>query len=983
MKLLRSISFVSHRPDWVNGIGPAVALGLYSGRIFSEWLQPDLTGAITITALLLAATYWLLRQRPLPTTWPALLLLLYVLYPEPDPRLAAAVAALSLLTWLLQISWRQEQEQEMQAEAAALPASHQVQARRWLHIFLLSAPALAFFLLYLATLAPDLLAADNGEFQLVAAQLGVAHPPGFPLYTMTAHLMSRLPLGPGPAYRVNLFSAVTALFILLLVSLTVYHLTRSYAAGATAVLALGSSTTFWAQATTANVRSLSTFFVALLIFFLLKARFVESPGARRPRSPWAAPRFSLFLAGFILSLAITHHASLIFMAAIFAVYLLLLAPGLLWRPGYWWPLLLGGLLGLLPLLYFPWRAAAGAYNAPADLVTLQGLLNHVLARGFRGDFFYFREAAVLWERLKVMGNVMAFQFNLTLLLGMVAGFVLLLRHTPRLAFLLGGSLAIHALVTATYRAPQTVEYMMPAYVPAVLCLGYGVGRLRKRVRQAKEPKLTASARPAAALLTALLLLAAVVQGVERYPSFALLSRDTTVRDYANVILAGAPPDATILAGWHWVTPLWFAQAVEGQRPDLRIDFVYPTAEAYADTWARRIQEERQLGRPVVATHYHSGAYAGLPPPEPLGDAFLFRLAPRLDLPAGFQPVAFTLSDTIEILGYHLEHGPVEIGSETAVTLAWRPLGGFEDNVNFFLHLVGAGGDLYAQEDLPARAQPDGVTLTRFRLAPRPGTPPGDFTITFGAYGREPLLNGAGNRQTTLTGLSVTATSRRAFSHNPVYRRLLSQQPLTLVGYDWDNSLPGQPRLYLHWQNEQGYYTEAVDPVSDIFELPAWSGAWGVAVPRSTIQNRTSSFYVPFAEGIVWTGGGLDQGQLILAQPGVSINPLLRSSRPVNRDLVVSVRLIGYAADGLQWAWVDSSDGVPAMGAIPTLKWIESSTVRDRHRLRVQPQARVGQQVGATMVIYDAFTGRPLPILDERIQQQWPWLPLGTAVVVEQ
>jgi hypothetical protein len=38
---------------------------------------------------------------------------------------------------------------------------------------------LAFFLLYFTTLIPSVLPADNGEFQLVAWKLGIAHPPGY------------------------------------------------------------------------------------------------------------------------------------------------------------------------------------------------------------------------------------------------------------------------------------------------------------------------------------------------------------------------------------------------------------------------------------------------------------------------------------------------------------------------------------------------------------------------------------------------------------------------------------------------------------------------------------------------------------------------------------------------------------------------------------------------------------------------------------
>ncbi|MCP4424484.1 MAG: hypothetical protein GY803_08340 [Chloroflexi bacterium] len=99
-----------------------------------------------------------------------------------------------------------------------------------------------------------------------------------------------------------------------------------------------------------------------------------------------------------------------------------------------------------------------------------------------------------------------------------------------------------------------------------------------------------------------------------------------------------------------------------------------------------------------------------------------------------------------------------------------------------------------------------------------------------------------------------------------------------------------------------------------------------------------------------------------------------------RDLVVSVRLIGYEDDGYHWAWWDLDDSIPAMGAIPTLKWIGGSTALSPHTPVVDPAAQPGQTIGATLRVYDAFTNRPLSILDERIvnELQLPWIPLGTS-----
>ena len=63
--------------------------------------------------------------------------------------------------------------------------------------------------LYAATLAPTVTLVDSGELIVAAHTLGVAHPPGFPLYTLLAHLASVVPIG-NVAVRVNFASAFFA-----------------------------------------------------------------------------------------------------------------------------------------------------------------------------------------------------------------------------------------------------------------------------------------------------------------------------------------------------------------------------------------------------------------------------------------------------------------------------------------------------------------------------------------------------------------------------------------------------------------------------------------------------------------------------------------------------------------------------------------------------------------------------------------------------
>ena len=971
-----------------------LALGLFSGRVLSEqWSVAadrslDVAAAIVLTLVTIILSVWLFGRRHLSyPIWPALLLFLYVFYPEPNPKVALVAAAVTLVT-MGQVTGYQWAS----GRVGKWTSGQEITSGLIL--------ATAFFILYVATLAPDVLPADSGEFQIVATNLGVAHPPGFPLYTLLGHLMTRLPLVASPAYKVNLFSAVTGALALAAVYLSVYRLGKNQLAAATAAIALGTSTTFWAQATTANIRSLTVLFMALAIYALIcfwaikDWRLSDVPSAIgdwRSASRWlvfSSPEYYLILFGLAMGLGLGHHLSLAFVGLVFGLFILVVDPTLLKRPRRWLRALLAGLLGLLPLLYLPLRANANVRGARAALATVEGFINHVLALGFQGDFFHFIEPTVLWERLRVMANVMSFQFSPWLLLGMVAGLALLLWRERHLALLLGGSFAVHTLVTATYRAPQTVEYMLPAYVAAVICLGYGISRMTKG---SSNSVLTAASRT----LAAVLFVAALGQGFNYYPSYAHLHEVTVTRDYAQTLLAQASAGSVILADWHWATPLWYLQEVEEQRPDVRIQFVAPVGEPYGKTWGRLIAEEQAGGRDVIATHFDEIAYSDLPAPEPLGEAFLFRQQPRTSLPEGFVSLDLALHDQIQILGYQLEPMTVEIGQKTVLTLGWQPIAGETaadapstnpqspmepQTISLFAHLIDTDGRLYAQDDPHAQVQPEGITLTQFRLTPRPGTAPGEFEIAVG------IAQPDTTTRTAIARLSVRPMSRPPPTQNPIYRPVAGAQPRWLVGYDWDNTLPGQQRLYLHWRTEEGYQTAVRDnKAAASIALPAWLGPWGVGVDVIREQwpvnsSQRQSYYVPLGQGIVWTGETMSNRLFPTPNGTVSLPQYFISGRPVTSDLVVAVSLIGYQSDGVNWAWLEQDDSVPAIGAIPTLKWIDGSRVRSPHFLTVNPAAPPGQTVVATLRLYDAFTNRPLPILDERITAAFPWVPLGQTVI---
>ena len=68
--------------------------------------------------------------------------------------------------------------------------------------------AIVVLSVYGATIAPSIAGGDSGELVAEACHLGTAHPPGYPLFTLLIHALTRLPGVPAsPAVRANLFCA--------------------------------------------------------------------------------------------------------------------------------------------------------------------------------------------------------------------------------------------------------------------------------------------------------------------------------------------------------------------------------------------------------------------------------------------------------------------------------------------------------------------------------------------------------------------------------------------------------------------------------------------------------------------------------------------------------------------------------------------------------------------------------------------------------
>ncbi len=148
---------------------------------------------------------------------------------------------------------------------------------------------------YSTTICPTIYWGDGIELTCVAAVLGVAHPTGYPLYSILGHLSTRVPLGT-IAFRMNLMSAATGALLAVLAASLVWRLLacsrprqtsdlsdssapsdKPAAALSRAVFAAGAgwciafSQTFWYHAGLSEVYLLNAAFLVAVLHLILSA----------------------------------------------------------------------------------------------------------------------------------------------------------------------------------------------------------------------------------------------------------------------------------------------------------------------------------------------------------------------------------------------------------------------------------------------------------------------------------------------------------------------------------------------------------------------------------------------------------------------------------------------------------------------------------------------------------------------------------------
>jgi len=455
------------------------------------------------------------------------------------------------------------------------------------------------FVVYCLTAARDLVLGDSAELVAVASTMGVAHPPGYPLYTLLSGLAVRLP-GGSPFFRASLLSALFGAASAGVVTLLTWEVaatrvvaparrlasggSRALDAGprensaagavaavlgaATAGIAFGMAPTVWSQSTLPEVYSLSSLLVFGALLLLVRWRRLSDEnllvgGIGRERLLWVG--------GLVLGLSFAHHLTAV-LAVPSVVVALSAGRGRHATTRSAGRLLLFVAAALTIYAYLPIRSAFSPAILWARVDSLRGLLSHISGAQYASRLFAEPMPGVI-AKLGSFLRGLPSELSWPVVSLSCVGLALLWCRSKRLFAVLVLELVLVVGHAVNYRIPDVQSYYMPAVAVLSICAGLAVSWLPRLSFSARTLASSARLLPPAVVAAALAAGALVSVGLHAADGWGArdLSEVTGGRAYLRRLLEEIPSGGLVLAqNDRTVFPLWYARYVEGARPDLAV-----------------------------------------------------------------------------------------------------------------------------------------------------------------------------------------------------------------------------------------------------------------------------------------------------------------------------------------------------------------------------------------------------------------------------
>ncbi|MEM7800583.1 MAG: DUF2723 domain-containing protein [Chloroflexota bacterium] len=618
--------------------------------------------------------------------------------------------------------------------------------------------AMGSFFFYTFFLARGLILGDPTEYTFVAHLVAIAHPPGYVFMTLMGKLFQTIiPFG-SIAWRTHLMAAfvgslaATTVFGVTWLSLRwlkawvnlsqdgfIKHVPIGVSISLWAALNVLLAANHWQHSIHANPHIITgTFLIGNLFLLLWWAKrsglpndlpFSEANSRSRSRLT------PLLLFSLSTGIGVAHHPLTVFSFPAYTLFILLVNPRILtdWRT----LLKMVGMaaLGLSLFIYYPIVSAGDPAVGPHSMNTLDGFLDHVLARGLSESLPYY-SLAELPLRLIVLWSISRLQYTLPVMLFAVYGLLFLIRGLfirslrPLAALLLAAFLGNVAFVISL-KQQDIMAYLLGPLMLLAVSGGIAVYRLLLTARDLNLQRfspLPARLSIFASMLLILTLIGPLPSLLANLPQISLHDFDEG-NQHVDAVFAyfeGEGEGVVLLNDWEFMTPLWYAEYVEARVPDP--DDIRPEFVSAAEPWLPSVFNYLGGGPVYINSYRREIVDAG------------FRLRPRgpfyqvvepkeQSLPPELSPVERSGLE-IELVGFELPAEPVEGGEFVPLTLAMSLPAKTDE---FYAPVVTVG-----EIELPFTTdthlitplwEPNEIIIERFDFALPHSLPAGEYPVT--------------------------------------------------------------------------------------------------------------------------------------------------------------------------------------------------------------------------------------------------------------
>jgi hypothetical protein len=435
------------------------------------------------------------------------------------------------------------------------------------------------FIVYFHTQAPTVQFIDSGELAVVCKTLGIAHPTGYPLYTLLGRLFCLLPFA-DTIFRVSFMSLLFTCFaniILFFMLLAIGHNFSKRKEGSyniaiwsafVATLIFSFTPTLWSQTSSNEVYSLNVLFYSLIILLILIWR-----------NSWKKPvgERILYLIAFVYGLSFGNHMStILLLPAIFFILITTYGKALFKLKRIVLILSLF-LLGLSIYLFLPirsWQDPLMDWGNPESWSTFK---RHVT--GWQYQVWMFAQSAQeLGRNFQNFLKLFFHQFPLYLLpLSFLGIFWFFVHDRKILAFFLILFFA-NILYGINYGIPDIAPYFLGSFLVNAIFIGVGLhfvfqivfasrwcssptGKKNTRLKQGIKKGFSH-------VIIMLFILFPLILLKENYFQ-ADRSKNHFAFDFASNLMRSVKKDAIILTNvWDHYSPWLYLRVIELKRPDV-------------------------------------------------------------------------------------------------------------------------------------------------------------------------------------------------------------------------------------------------------------------------------------------------------------------------------------------------------------------------------------------------------------------------------